>query len=249
MFTCLLFYFSDMQNIETFSSQQQHPQHQQQKKLIVEYIDETELGPNYHENYIVYRDEETNENYIIDYSQKYKYVIRKKPQQMTLNNNIKQQNIPVTIQSDLIDSDDQQSFQQETRYIYSYVDQSELVLIDLAKLTVNKNDLLEEYYMVDQLMPNKFCVILQDNWNENETLPYISEDDVDLMNWIVNLEQNSNRKFIVDDRDNTRYYIIPTDYMKEFKSSWNKYYKNSTNSNSNSDSLATTNRSFRVKIS
>jgi hypothetical protein len=241
-----------MQNIETLSTQKQQPQ---QKKLIVEYIDETELGPNYQENYIIYHDEETNENYIIDYSQKYKYVIRKKQPQMTLNlnnNNSVTHSTSIipssTSQSDIMDSDDQNnSFQQETRYIYSYVDQAELSLIDIAKLTVNKNDLLAEYYMVDPLMPNKFCVILQDNWNENENLPYISENDVDLMNWIVNLEQNSNRKFIVDDRDNTRYYIIPTDYMKEFKSSWNKYYKNKINNNSiNSDSFANTNRNAMI---
>ena len=229
-----------MLNSETTSLTSQHQQ--SKNKLIVEYIDESELAPNYHDNYIVYRDEETNENYIIDYSQKYKYVIRKKQQsqQQSLNNNNNNNNLAKqtnnVVQSDVTDSDnDLQSFQQETRYIYSYVDQTELVLIDLSKLTVNKNDLLEEYYIVDPMRPNRFCVILQNNWSENESLPYISEEDVDFMNWIVNLEKNSNRKFIVDDRDNTRYYIIPTDYMKEFKESWQKFYKNRPNNNNNNN--------------
>ena len=214
-----------MQNSEAYNMKTSLEPIKQQEELIVEYLDEDQLVQNYKDIYIVSCDEETGENYIIDYYKKYKYIIKKKQLTSTPVAANKQQ-----LQTkDATDSDEQQqqlkSFQQEQRFIYGYVDQTELNLIDLSKVTVNKNDLLDEYFIVDPTKPNYFWVILPESWNENENLPYVSEEDLDIMNWMVHLEQNTNRKFVLDERDGTRYFIIPTDYMRDFRESLYKYYK------------------------
>lgn len=199
-------------------------QKQEHSKLIVEYIEEYELGPNYKENYVVYYDKENDENYIIDYSGKYKYIIRqnsKPPQQVQSQSQPKQQQQQQ--QPTIVFPNEQ--YNQPDRYIYGYVDESELNNVDLSNIGIFKDDLRNEYYIKDPYKANKYWVILPHNWDEDENSTYISENDIDFMATIVNLDRDSNRKYILDERDNTRFYIIPNDYIKEFREYWHKHYK------------------------
>lgn len=181
---------------------------------ITEFINESELGENYMQNYIIEYDNEKNEYFIMDFTRKYKYVI-------------------IPNKSDLVESNNLNKTNLKLNYIeYGYVDESELKSLDTKKLAILKDNRTSEYYIQDYENENKKWIILVDNWNLLDNINYVSEEDIDPLEWTIHLDSNSNKKYIIDDDTHELLYVIPNGYLEEFQRHWIDFYKQRVRSSS-----------------
>jgi len=74
---------------------------------------------------------------------------------------------------------------------------------------------LETYYQ-DPNDENNIWIILPEGWRESESLFYIHEEDIDEAEWNVQVEETTNRRFIIDRDSKRKYYIVSFDSDASF---------------------------------
>jgi hypothetical protein len=89
-----------------------------------------------------------------------------------------------------------------------YVEEFELEGVDLRGSVVIQDDETGEPILTHSLLRSRRWVILPSNWRTSENSPYVSEEDVDLMEWDVYFDPNSKRQFIVDEMSGQRFYLV-----------------------------------------
>lgn len=94
-----------------------------------------------------------------------------------------------------------------------YVEESELEGLDLTSFSVYRDDENGEVLLVDAGYPNRFWVVLRDDWRMAQDLPYIAEEDVASLDATASLDvytdASTRRKYVIDDRTGERYYLVP----------------------------------------
>lgn len=92
---------------------------------------------------------------------------------------------------------------------FHYVEESELNGLDLTSFNVYQDEENEEVILVDPGFPNRFWVVLRDDWRTADDLPYLAEEDAAAANMDVYTESSTRRKFIIDEQMGERYFIVP----------------------------------------
>ena len=160
--------------------------------IRIQRIDEEELGDNYELKYNVELDRQTRELIIMDYENNIKYVIVKK-------NDIKRMKNPTDPEPKTFD----------------YMTRS--ALNNIIDFEIEYDDHTGEAYIQDRENRNRKWIILADDWDMVDDSDYISEEDVNLMDWPVFTEKGSNRKYIVDQRNSKKYFIVPKITQKDYE--------------------------------
>lgn len=106
----------------------------------------------------------------------------------------------------------------QSELIVDYVEESELIGIDLDQLEVVELPNQNEIALVNSANRNQYWIILPTGWRLAENLPYIYEEDINLINLEFYIDPVTKRKFVIDDKTGQRYYIIPErrDSFKRF---------------------------------
>lgn len=90
-----------------------------------------------------------------------------------------------------------------------YVEESELDGLDLTSFSVYKDDEYDEVILVDAGFPNRFWIVLRDDWRTADDLPYLAEEDAAAAEMDVYTDASTRRKFIIDEKMDERYFIVP----------------------------------------
>lgn len=165
---------------------------QQEQNLRIQYVEEAELGPNYEQRYEIEYDKQTGESFILDYFNNVKYII------------VKPKNVAASNQQSRIDSMDED---EPHGLIVEYIPRS--AIRNLQGVQIYQDDRTGEEYVEDPNNQYRLWIILPDDWAEVDNNPYVDEDSVNYMQWNVFIEQDTNRKYVVDERDGKQYYVIP----------------------------------------
>lgn len=100
----------------------------------------------------------------------------------------------------------------------NYVQEDELVGININLLNVYQDEESKEVMLLDPDNPGLLWVVLANDWRTSEVLPYISEEDINLINVDIYQEPNTKRKYLIDEKSGQRYYLIPKfrDHILDF---------------------------------
>lgn len=89
------------------------------------------------------------------------------------------------------------------------MEESELTGLDLRSFSVYQDDETDEVILIDAGHPNRFWVVLRDDWRTAEDLPYLAEEDAAAADMDVYTDASTRRKFIIDEKMGERYFIVP----------------------------------------
>lgn len=89
------------------------------------------------------------------------------------------------------------------------MEESELKGLDLRSFSVYQDDETDEVILIDAGHPNRFWVVLRDDWRTAEDLPYLAEEDAAAAEMDVYTDASTRRKFIIDEKMGERYFIVP----------------------------------------
>lgn len=170
------------------------------EQMRIQYIDEESLGENYEANYNVERDRQTGELIIMDYKNNIKFIIKKKKEKKRPRSQTDPE--PLVIE---------------------YINRN--ALNSLSDFEIEYDNRTGEPFIQDPKNENHRWIILPDDWDVKDGSDYVAEEDVDLMEWNVFVENDSNRKYIIDERDGKRYYIVPK-ITKKHTDSFVKQFSN-----------------------
>ena len=107
--------------------------------------------------------------------------------------------------------------------VIEYITKS--ALNSLSDFEIEYDSRTGEPYIQDPKNVNHRWIILPDDWEVQDGSNYLSEEDIDLMEWNVFVENDSNRKYILDERDGKRYFIVPK-ITKQNADSFAKQFSN-----------------------
>jgi hypothetical protein len=81
--------------------------------------------------------------------------------------------------------------------------------LNLDNFGVYQDEENGEVLLVDPGHPNRFWIVLNNEWRIAENLPYIAEEDINLINLDVYTDSVTKRKYVIDDKAGQKYYLIP----------------------------------------
>lgn len=202
----------------------------------VEYINESDLGDNYEENYQVEHDQQTGEFYILDYEKRIKFVIvmdklghNLQNYEANGNNAVDNLATPHKATEEIIDGGVDDSFgengqdnqQLDLQRTIMYVQESDLNDVDLSNAEVYDSEATGEQIIFNHSDPSQQWVVLPNDWRESQLNNYLAADEIDTTNLDVFTDEASQRRYIVDEDSNDRYYLIEAATLsEEFKKRW-----------------------------
>lgn len=79
----------------------------------------------------------------------------------------------------------------------------------MTSFSVYRDEENDEVLLVDSGFPNRFWIVLRDDWRTAQDLPYLAEEDLSTVEMDVYTDSNTKRKFVIDDKTGERYFIVP----------------------------------------
>lgn len=91
----------------------------------------------------------------------------------------------------------------------NYAEEQEIKNVNLEDFAFYQDDASGETLLINRANTNQRWIILPNEWRTTENLPYIAEEDIDLINLDVYMDPPTQRKYVIDDKTGQRYYLIP----------------------------------------
>ena len=177
--------------------------------FTTEYINESDLGPDYRENYEVEQDPSTGEFFILDYEEKIKYIIIKDKLGETLDD----PNQPNNAMDDLEGPGGQVTVE--------YVTEADLNAVDLDSAEVYVEEATGEQVMYNRAHPEHQWIILPNEWRDSADSTYFAIEELDLASLDVFIDPATKRQYIVDENSGVRYYLVAaTELSEKFQKKW-----------------------------
>jgi hypothetical protein len=205
----------------------------------------------------IFRDENNNRRYVIDDSTGNRYFLVSLERMKIKRNNLLRLNKRVDSMEKIDDSAQVIHFKfdengrDDSEQFLGYVEEDDLSEIDLGpngESIIDQDLNTGEIYLANRNMPAKRWIVLPQNWQIEETSPYLDEEDVQDAKFDIYVDSLTNRKYIIDDKTGQRYYLIPP-VANNFRNDWaniqkiakqrqNEKKKNNLLVNPNSERLA-----------
>lgn len=222
----------DKQNNETLLVDINNPN--QQSVILLRGWIESEESPYIAEenvdlsNLEIFEDIHSKRRYVVDQSTGKRYYIVSLEKMKTKRNNLLRLNKRVDSMEKIDDSEQVIHFKynendsDENEQFLGYVEEDDLRDFDMGEDAVIFEDPNnKEIYIAHKDLPNKRWAVLPQNWQIEETSPYLDEEDVEEAKFDIYVDSYTNRKFIIDEKTGQRYYLIPQ-MANNFKSDWLK---------------------------
>jgi len=122
----------------------------------------------------------------------------------------------------------------EHKIVYEYVNETDLNELSIESCDLKQDSKTGEWIVFNHNNPVKQWIILPTNWRESENSRYIAQDDIDLNEFDLFIEENTKRKYLIDETTENKYYLINivNDVCNDFREKWT-FFKNLNNNTNN----------------